>query len=246
MKIKLFTIPNFLTLGNLLCGIISVLFLTGTFGNFSEDPVFITKQVLILMSLSLILDFLDGMVARLLKISSEIGVQLDSLADVISFGLVPGLMMMNLLNHSSAFGDRLYVYAGLLITLFSALRLAKFNVDTEQSTYFKGLATPANTIFIAGLLWIKAQNGFVFSNDRITEYYLLLLITVLFSWLLIADIPMFSFKLKGFGWKENYYKYIFLIICVILIALFQIKSLAFIIPIYIIISFIHRKKIINA
>lgn len=246
MKIRLFTIPNFLTLGNLLCGIISVIFLTGALGSFSEDPVFVTKQVLILMSLSLTLDFLDGMVARALKVSSEIGVQLDSLADMISFGLVPGLMMMNLLNKSFVFGGWFYAYAGLFITLFSALRLAKFNVDTEQSTYFKGLATPANTIFIAGLLWIKAQNGFVFSQDGTAEYYLLFLTTALSSWLLIADIPMFSFKFKRFDWKGNYYKYIFLIICVILIIIFQIKALGFIIPIYIIISIIHRKKIIHA
>lgn len=250
MKIKLFTIPNFLTLGNLLCGSISVFLLCGLIvfslvtSYYGIDSIFF-NLVLILLSLSLVLDLLDGMVARALKINSEIGVQLDSLADIVSFGLVPGFMMAFLIINSGI-EYPYYAIFGLVITLFSALRLAKFNVDTEQSTYFKGLATPSNTVFMAGLLWIQIQNGYLISNEEHLDFFLLLAITGLSSWLLIADIPMFSFKLKGFGWKENYHIYIFLIISLILLAVFWIKGFALIIPLYIIISIIYRKKIINA
>lgn len=249
MKIRLFTIPNFLTLANLVCGIFSSILLSIAFGgnlHVKVETGAVLNLVLLLMVLSLFFDFLDGMAARALKINSEIGIQLDSLADMVSFGLVPGLMMLNLLDNSLEPEYRNYSYLALLITLFSALRLAKFNVDTEQSAYFKGLATPSNTIFIAGLLWIQTQNGYLISADGIADSLLLLIITGLFSWLLIANIPMFSFKLKGFGWQENYYKYLFLIISILLLILFQAQALAFIIPIYIIISIIFRKKIIHA
>src|SRR5690606_30982074 len=131
--------------------------------------------VLILLLVSLVFDLLDGMVARAMKINSDIGIQLDSLADMVTFGFVPGIMMLILLNQIfplSNSGELKVVvdipwlpFLGLFITLFSALRLAKFNVDTEQSTYFKGLATPANTILIFSLFWIQNQNGFIISKE---------------------------------------------------------------------------------
>jgi len=249
MNIKLYTIPNFLTLGNLLCGSVSVFLLSGCLALLLMSGIelnhILINTLLILLFLSLILDLLDGMVARALKINSEIGVQLDSLADVVSFGLVPGLMMAFLIS-SSRYEQPYLAIFGLIITLFSALRLAKFNVDTEQTTYFKGLATPANTVFMAGLLWIQTQNGYIISSEGNIDFIFLLAITGLFSWLLVADIPMFSFKFKGFGWKDNYHIYSFLFISLILLVIFWIKAFAFIIPLYIIISIIYRKKIIHA
>src|SRR5690606_14303608 len=177
-------------------------------------------------------DLLDGMVARALKINSAIGVQLDSLADMVTFGLVPGLIMMILINDSHIVHSSNYLpYLGLVITLFSALRLAKFNVDTEQSAYFKGLATPANTILIFSLFWIQDQNGFIISEEF--DLYFLIGITLVSCYLLIANVPMFSFKFKGFAWKENHYKYVFLIICIILLGIFQVSALPFIILLYI-------------
>src|SRR5690606_34284747 len=135
-------------------------------------------------------------------------------------------------------------FLGLLITLFSALRLAKFNVDTEQTTYFKGLATPANTILIFSLFWIKLKNGFIISQEY--DLYFLIGITLVSCYLLIANIPLFSFKFKGFAWKDNDYKYVFLGISLILLILFQMNSVPFIILLYIITSVIFRKKIIHA
>src|SRR5690606_13614142 len=153
---KLFTIPNLLTLGNLFCGCLAVMFLHIL--NIHETIHFI---ILILLLMSLVLDLLDGMIARLLKSNSEIGIQLDSLADMVSFGFLPGALMTHMLdvkltsNHNLILSDgyAMLTYFGFLITLFSALRLAKFNIDSEQTTYFKGLATPANTILIFSLFW---------------------------------------------------------------------------------------------
>lgn len=233
---KLFTIPNLLTLGNLFCGCLAILYICAF--KFNEAP----NVLLVLLGLSLLFDLLDGMVARAMKINSEIGVQLDSLADMVTFGVVPGMLMMALIGRSDIPSNLQLL--GLIITLFSALRLAKFNVDTEQSTYFKGLNTPANTILIFSLFWIHNQNGFIVSKEL--DLYILIGITLMSSWLLISNIPIFSFKFKGFGWKDNHYKYVFLIISIILLALFQITALPFIILLYIIISIIFRKKIVHA
>lgn len=260
---KLFTIPNLLTLGNLFCGCLAIITLF-TFRNEVESsspqhlsPFIHVVVILILLGLSLLFDLLDGMVARLMKSNSEIGVQLDSLADMISFGLMPGFLMFTLLGGyqvSNSASENIMSFSsvkfsfitflGLLITLFSALRLAKFNVDTEQSTYFKGLNTPANTILIFSLFWIQNQNGLIVSKEL--DIYILIAITLLSSWLLISNIPIFSFKFKGFAWKDNHYKYVFLIISIILLALFQITALPFIILLYILISIIFRKKIVHA
>lgn len=244
---KLFTIPNLLTLGNLFCGCLAIITLF-SFRNEINSAQHLSSNIyintiLILLGLSLLFDLLDGMVARAMKINSEIGVQLDSLADMVTFGVVPGLLMMTLLNSLMETSSYLQ-YFGLLITLFSALRLAKFNVDTEQSTYFKGLNTPANTILMFSLFWIQNQNGFIVSKEF--DIYILIGITILSCWLLISNIPIFSFKFKGFTWKDNHYKYVFLIISIILLALFQITALPFIILLYILISIIFRKKIVHA
>lgn len=259
MNIKLFTIPNFLTLGNLFCGCLSIYLICTTHSGELDS------LILILLICSLLFDLLDGMVARAMKIDSAIGIQLDSLADMATFGLLPGIIMVETfggidflkdwltvhldpnINLTEHIGTIIYPFialSGFLITLFSALRLAKFNVDTEQSTYFKGLATPANTILIFSLFWIQNQNGFIISPE--SDLYFLIAITILSCWLLISNIPLFSFKFKGFAWKDNHYKYVFLIISIILLILFQMNSVPFIILLYIIISIIFRKKIIHA
>ena len=256
---KLFTIPNLLTLGNLFCGCLSLMWILNIIESnhtFSSPWIDIILNIgLFLLLVSLILDFLDGLVARLTKTYSEIGTQLDSLADMISFGVVPGLIMFYLLRSTDSLDNPLnaiqfntmdYPYLsffGLLITLSSALRLAKFNVDTEQTTYFKGLATPANTILIFSLFWIKLKNGFIISKEW--DLYFLIGITILSCYLLIANLPLFSFKFKGFAWKDNDYKYVFLIISLILLVLFQMNSVPFIILLYIITSILFKKKIIH-
>lgn len=238
---KLFTIPNFLTLGNLSAGCLSILYMTGYFG---DESGMITKAVMILMIISLFFDLLDGMVARMLKINSDIGVQLDSLADMVSFGVVPGLMMVKILGKTNVQSFNDIELFGLIITLFSALRLAKFNVDTEQSSYFKGLATPANTILIFSFYWLSTNQGNIISEKL--DNLFLLAITFVTSLLLISNLPLFSFKLKGFSWKQNDFIYIFALICIALLILLKIAAIPFILITYIIISIIFRKKIIHA
>ncbi|MDK7674890.1 CDP-alcohol phosphatidyltransferase family protein [Weeksella virosa] len=240
---KLLNIPNLLTLLNLCCGILaSVLVLAG-------GDIY---GIFILISISLIADFLDGMVARAMKISSPIGKELDSLADVISFGVTPGLMMLVLLLNYPIGGNALYtgqIYLtwlsliGLMIPAFSALRLAKFNLDEEQSTYFKGLATPSNTLLIFSIFYIAQTKGQLISTTY--DWLLLIAITVICSFLLIADLPLFALKFKGFAWRDNYYKYIFLMISLVLLIFFKFYAIPFIILLYIITSIIYKKEIIK-
>ncbi|QTV05442.1 CDP-alcohol phosphatidyltransferase family protein [Faecalibacter bovis] len=245
---KLFTIPNYLTLLNLSCGVLSCVLIASSNGNVTTQTV---TLVMIFMIISLVADFLDGMVARLLKQSSPIGGELDSLADCISFGMVPGLMLFAMLNNlSSDFifeNENLNISAlsliALLVPAFSALRLAKFNLDEDQTTYFKGLATPSNTLFIFSIFSLYYTNGKIISPE--IDTYLLIAISIVFSILLIVDLPLFAFKFKGFGWQENNYKYIFLIITIALLALFQISAIPFVILLYVIISILFRKKITN-
>ena len=245
---KLFTIPNLLTLLNLSCGVLSCIFLASSNGNITPQTIII---VMTLMIISLVADFLDGMVARILKQSSPIGGELDSLADCISFGMVPGLMLFSIFNHLSTDfifeTDTLKISAlslvAFLVPAFSALRLAKFNIDEDQTTYFKGLATPSNTLFIFSIFSLYFNNGKII--DPSIDTYLLIAISVIFSILLIIDLPLFAFKFKGLGWQENNYKYIFLIITIALLALFQVAAIPFVILIYVIISILFRKKITN-
>ncbi|WP_068598516.1 CDP-alcohol phosphatidyltransferase family protein [Vaginella massiliensis] len=239
---KLFNLPNLLTLLNLCCGVLaSILVISG--GNI--------KLILLMIIISLIADFLDGLVARAMRISSPMGKELDSLADVISFGLTPGLMMMVLLlNYDSPTvfntGNATLSWLsllGLMIPAFSALRLAKFNLDDEQSTYFKGLATPSNTLLLFSIFYIHQQNQGLFHPT--VDLVLLVILTVGCSFLLISNIPLFSLKFKELSWKDNYYKYIFLIISLIGILVFQIFAIPLIILLYLLFSIIFRKEIIK-
>lgn len=245
---KLFTIPNYLTLLNLSCGVLSSIFIISSNGNVTPTTVTI---VMSLMIISLVADFLDGMVARLMNIGSPIGKELDSLADCISFGVVPGLMLFAMFNSISTEFiyqtetlklSALSLFA-LLVPAFSALRLAKFNLDEDQSTYFKGLATPSNTLFIFSIFSIYFNNGEIISKE--VDTYLLIAISIIFSILLIINLPLFAFKFKGLSWQENNYKYIFLIITIALLAILQITAIPFVILIYVIISILFRKKITN-
>lgn len=243
---KLFTIPNFLTLLNLSCGVLSAIFMISSNAQITTKTVTI---VMVLMVISLVADFLDGMVARLMNIGSPIGKELDSLADCISFGVVPGLMLFSIFNHLST--DFIYENENLkisalslfafLVPAFSALRLAKFNLDEDQSTYFKGLATPSNTLFIFSLFSIYYNKGQIINPE--IDTYLLIAVSIVFSILLIIDLPLFALKFKGLSWAENYYKYIFLIITIGLVAWLQVAAIPLIILLYIIISIIFRKEI---
>lgn len=240
---KLFNLPNLLTLINLCCGVLaSILVISG--GNI--------YTIFTLIMISLVADFLDGLVARAMKISSPIGKELDSLADVISFGVTPGLMMMVLLLNfdftpsiiqTGKVDLSLLSLFGLMVPAFSALRLAKFNLDEDQATYFKGLATPSNTLLLFSVFYIYQENNGFFGLP--IDWLIILGTTIICSFLLITNIPLFALKFKGLAWKDNHYKYIFLMISLIGVIAFQIYAIPFVMALYIIISIIFRKEIIK-
>jgi CDP-diacylglycerol--serine O-phosphatidyltransferase len=174
-----------------------------------------------LIAICLLADFADGLAARLLKQSSSIGKELDSLADVISFGAVPGSIFYLLLCKSQGIEglvfDKPETYLpalGFMITVFSALRLAKFNTDTRQTENFIGLNTPANTIFALGLLLTVENNNFGLA-ELLLNLPLLLILIALLSYLLISEIPIFSFKFKKLGWKGNEFRFVFLLLALL-------------------------------
>ncbi|VBB47262.1 CDP-diacylglycerol/serineO-phosphatidyltransferase [uncultured Paludibacter sp.] len=209
-------LPNIITSMNLFSGCVGVWFAFN--GNYEGAALAIF--------LSAIFDFLDGMVARLLQAYSEIGKELDSLADVVSFGVVPGAIAFSML---SANGFMLYAFLAFLIPVFSALRLAKFNVDERQSSSFIGLPTPANAIFWAGL-------ALSLSQWLVSHPFILIGIIFFFSYLLVAEIPMFSLKFKNLNWKNNKAQFIFLGGCLLLILLLQQRAIAPLILWYILLS----------
>jgi CDP-diacylglycerol--serine O-phosphatidyltransferase len=234
-------VPNFITSLNVLCGSMAVvLILNGA----------LTTAVFLIV-LAMVFDFLDGMSARMLKAYSPIGKELDSLADVISFGLAPGLLMFKMLEHAlalnttapgflsqSSWADLLILGSAFLIPIFSALRLAKFNVDERQTSSFIGLPTPANALFIASLALIKEHGSLPILDNILLGTPVLLGITLLFSWLLVAEIPMFSLKFKNLTWQSNRIQYLFVAGTVILLAAFQLYGIATIIPLFIILSIV--------
>jgi CDP-diacylglycerol--serine O-phosphatidyltransferase len=227
MQIRLFTIPNFLTLGNLVCGACAAITLL-TSGDFTTAFWLVVAAA--------VFDFLDGFAARLLKSVSAIGVELDSLADMVSFGLVPSLAMWTLFDAVPALGwlpvgfAEIGRYLTLIIVAFSALRLAKFNVDDTQHTEFCGLPTPANGLFCLSLAMLAQSGDITFAKD------IILLTSIVMACLLISPIRMFALKFKGFGWSGNELRYSFIVACVVLIAAFTKYAIPSIILIYIVIS----------
>lgn len=226
-------IPNLLTLSNLACGLLGVLSI------FSSDY----KTATILLGLSLVFDFFDGFAARMLGVHSELGKQLDSLADLVSFGVVPGFLMYKLFQMSYLSGEpspEFLSYTALLIPLLSALRLGKFNIDTRQAEYFIGMPTPANALFIfsLGLMAIYTDNETL--QNILLHPFLLTAITIITSFLLIAELPLMSLKLKSLKWQENKGRIILVLGIVLLLVLFRFRALAFIIPLYLILSLIFK------
>jgi CDP-diacylglycerol---serine O-phosphatidyltransferase len=171
-------------------------------------------------------DFFDGFAARWLKVSSPIGKELDSLADMVSFGLLPAVVMYKLIG--SVDQHSWLPYCAFLIAICAALRLAIFNIDETQSDSFKGLNTPANTIFITSLPFLdRTQFAWIYSP------WVLIAITVVFSLLMVSRIPFFAFKFKSFSWKDNKLRFTFLVISVLLLVVLKVTALPLIILLYI-------------
>ncbi len=236
------SIPNALTCANLLLGTFGVYF--AILGR----PDLTMWAVL----LAALFDFFDGFAARILNAYSDIGKDLDSLADLISFGFAPAAIISSFINfkltgswQSSFFEINIYQKALLLspfiLTAFAALRLAKFNNDTRQTENFIGLTTTATGMFVVSLGYILYKNKFNLTDK--VEIWVMLLITAILSALLVSEIPMFSLKFKSFKWKDNIHRYMLLIISLLAIIVMGISALAVIIPIYVIYSiFLSLKK----
>jgi CDP-diacylglycerol--serine O-phosphatidyltransferase len=209
-------LPNFLTCCNLICGCLGIVFLLENRG--VPAAYFVWAAGLF--------DYFDGFVARLLKVSSPIGKELDSLADVVSFGVLPALVMYKLIGEHST--SEVLPYIGFTIAAFSALRLAIFNIDETQTDSFKGLNTPANTLFITSLPLLPPAMG-----EWLYQPWLLVAITLVFSLLLVSRIEIFALKFKNFTWADNKVRFTFLLLAVLLLALFQVTAIPFIILLYI-------------
>lgn len=227
MKIRLFTLPNMLTLANLCAGAVAVIFAL-------QYHAYETAFWLIIAAA--VCDFFDGFAARLLGQTSPLGVQLDSLADDISFGLAPAAVMYDLYIHSTSYYDlsadvmEPLRFVVLIIAAFSALRLAKFNIDTTQTTEFEGLPTPANALMLMSLATLVEQGEVAISQEHI------LLIAVAASLLLISPIRMFALKFKGFGLRGNMLRYGFLAVALLIIIFVPTYSVLAIIVLYIVLS----------
>ena len=209
-------LPNFLTCCNLLCGCLGIVFLLENRAVPAAYFVWI----------ACVFDFFDGFVARMLKVASPIGKELDSLADVVSFGVLPAMVMYKMLDASSE--SEIIPYVGFMIAAFSALRLAIFNLDTRQSDSFIGLATPANSLFITGLPLLPASVGAWLYQD-----WLLIAITFIFSLLLVSPLELFALKFKNYSWSDNKLRFTFLAVAVLLIAVFKFSAIPLIILFYI-------------
>ena len=227
MKIKLFTVPNIITLCNLLCGCGSVV-ASLMFCNF--------RLAFVLIVASAVCDFFDGFTARLLRLYSDIGVQLDSLADMVSFGVAPSAMMYVFASQTFTLFTlpdvvvAVLTFVPFLMAAFSALRLAKFNIDDTQHDSFEGMPTPANAIFCASFVYAVVTGG------KAVELEWVALISILMSALLVSPVRMFSFKLKNLSWSANKLQYTFLALALVALLTLGIYSVPTIIVIYIVLS----------
>lgn len=225
-------IPNTITCCNLISGCIAIAYAFS--GKIEISFIWII--------IGAVFDFFDGMSARLLKVSSPIGKELDSLADIVTFGVAPSTILFSKLGIMSypSFLESLrgiLPFIAYIMAAFSALRLAKFNLDERQTLGFIGLPTPANALFWGSLL--------IGLGKRIDSSPLMCIFIIvgifISSWLMVSEIPMFALKFKEWGWKKNQIKYIFLLTCIPLIAIFGITGFAIIVAWYVIISYIIKK-----
>ncbi len=228
-------VPNAITLLNLFSGCIALLFA------FEQNYLFAFYFV----ALGIFFDFFDGFFARLFNISGELGKQLDSLADMVTSGLVPGLVMFLMMRNSSGADAegwiQFFPYLGFIITLGSCYRLAKFNIDTRQTNSFIGLPTPANALFILSLPIVLQSSDSLEILELLTNRWVLLIITLFSAYILNAEIPLFSLKIKKFSFKENAIQISFLIASIILLILLHESGIPLIIVLYVLMSAIYNR-----
>ncbi|MEE3244001.1 MAG: CDP-alcohol phosphatidyltransferase family protein [Bacteroidota bacterium] len=243
MNIKSY-IPNAFTMANLFCGMLGVFF--AATGQLDYAAYAVVAGVFF--------DFFDGFFARMFKVEGELGLQLDSLADVVTSGVVPGMVMFQMLHKLEHWntGERwveaglsweslsLLPFLGFAITLASAFRLAKFNIDTRQTTSFIGLPTPANALLILSLPLIVQFQDYAIAETLITNTWFLLALTALSCYMLNAEIPLFALKFKSWGLAENKIRYGFLLLAIILLFWLTFAAIPLIIIAYVLISIATR------
>lgn len=242
-------IPNALTSLNLLCGCVALLFVVS--GDLVTAAVF--------ACLGIFFDFFDGLAARLFDAHSAVGLQFDSLADMVTSGLVPGFVMVQLLSKaytgnyfeidqlfaSQGWGSSLQSWLpliGLLIVVASGYRLAKFNVDERQTDRFIGLPTPANTLLILSLALILEFQDTQWVNELILNSWFLVGLTIVSSILLNAELPLFALKFKTWDIKSNSKRYVFLVFCLVSLVLLKFLAIPLIIAIYILVSLVWKDR----
>jgi CDP-diacylglycerol--serine O-phosphatidyltransferase len=228
-------LPNLMTLMNLFCGCLAIISLFN--GHF--------ESAALLVVIAGILDFFDGFVARLVKANSELGKQLDSLADMVTFGVVPGFTLFHIFNRTMFSLNELnspvasfLPYLMFAVTLFSCLRLAKFNIDPRQASYFIGLNTPSNTFLVMSLPMILNHDEFGLGPIILNPVFLIVFAAVS-SYLLVAEIPFLSFKIKSLSWKDAKPQLLLIIGALLFLVIFRFVALPIIILYYVILSLIY-------
>lgn len=220
-------IPNSITCCNLLSGCISIVLMCNGYAVAAGIMIFVAA----------IFDFFDGFAARLLKAYSPLGAQLDSLSDVVSFGVAPSFIIYYYLDQIVGFeiaGFNIIPFAAFFLAIFAELRLAKFNIDDRQTTSFIGLPTPAMGLFVASLPFTLKSEMLVSMSKFITNQYFLLAIIILFSFLMVSEIPFFSLKIKNLRFKENKHIYILAIFAIISFIVLGFAAIPFVILFYIV------------
>ena len=219
-------IPNIITLLNLFCGCIALV-------SIAKDDYY---SAFLFVCLGIFLDFFDGFFARLLKVSSPLGLQLDSLADMITSGVVPGYVMFTMLDLITL--DSYVPYVGFVITLGACYRLANFNIDERQTDSFIGLPTPANALFFLSLPLISKSMLII---ELFTNLYFMIGISLLSAYIMNAEIPLFSLKIKKMNLKDDALQVVFLLLSIVLLACFRFSGIPLIIMIYVLLSIINNK-----
>lgn len=231
-------IPNILTLGNLLCGVLAIRAI------FNEKPVIAIG----LVGIAAILDFFDGFVARTLGVSGELGKQLDSLADNVTFGVVPGIMLLSIAGFLTVQPvstlDWLVFISCLLVPAMATMRLAIFNIDTKQSHGFIGMPTPGNTLLIASLyfLFFKDPMAEGIVASIISVQWVILIIALITAFWQIAPIPLMALKFKTYKFKENSWRYMFILIAAVLVLILQVGAIPLIIVCYFLFSLLANRS----
>jgi len=231
-------LPNFLTILNLCAGCIAIVY--------AFEGHMYTASLLIFIAA--VFDFLDGFTAKLFKLVSEVGKELDSLADIVSFGVAPSIILFHLLKitisgqslifsfESFSFLETIILFSAFLIAVFSAIRLAIFNVSNSSSEFFTGLPTPACGLLIASIPLLLLDTQVSNIEKLILNLYFLLPLIVLLSFLLVSKFPMFSIKFKNFSFRDNKIRYIFIVISIVLFIILKIPAIPIIFIFYILLS----------